>query len=323
MRNPDLRFTLFFTVVLAAGAACLPNPADALESDLPMYLRDRGTGLSTSMFGTYIREGELLVYPFFEYYLDDDMEYKPAEFGYGLDQDLRGKYRAYEGLIFVGYGLADWLALELEAAVISATLEKSSGDPSAAPNEIKESGLGDVEGQLRLRWMREHDRRPELFSYFETVAPLQKDKVLIGTQDWEFKAGIGLIKGFSWGTMTIRVAGEYSIEESKSELGEYAVEYLKRLSPAWRVYLGVEGAQDEVELIPVVQWHITDSIFLNLNNAFGITSKATDWAPEIGIMCSFPVHNQEGQGRTLRKRYRARKLRTGIMDRLDRGATCP
>ena len=37
--------------------------------------------------------------------------------------------------------------------------------------------------------------------------------------------------------------------------GEYAVEYLKRISRAFRVYLGIEGNQDEVEFITEVQWH--------------------------------------------------------------------
>jgi hypothetical protein len=144
-----------------------------------------------------------------------------------------------------------------------------------------------VEGQLRARWTRETERRPEVFSYFEVVAPLQKDKVLIGTRDWELKLATGLVKGFSWGTMTLRASLEYSREESKLELGEYAVEYLKRLSPRWRLYLGVEGVQDEVEMITEVQWHLTDSMFLKVNNAFGVTSKATDWAPEIGIVFAF------------------------------------
>ena len=74
------------------------------------------------MFGTYVRRGELLVYPFFEYYRDRNLEYKPVQLGYGLDQDFRGKYRASEGLLFTAYGLTDWLAVELEAAVIKATL---------------------------------------------------------------------------------------------------------------------------------------------------------------------------------------------------------
>jgi len=283
----DSRFALLLAFGLIVGMASVPSAAHAQESDLPPYLRDRGTGLPTSQFGTYIRKGELLVYPFFEYYRDNDAEYKPSELGYHVDQDFRGKYRASEGLLFLGYGLTDWLAVELEAAVIDATLETSPDDHSGIPARIHESGLGDVEGQLRARWARESERRPEVFSYFEAVAPLQKDKVLIGTADWELKLATGLVKGFSWGTMTLRASLEYSREESKLELGEYAVEYLKRLSPRWRLYLGVEGVQDEVEMITEVQWHLTDSMFLKVNNAFGVTSKATDWAPEIGIVFAF------------------------------------
>jgi len=289
MRNTTSKIRHFFIIVLTIGIVVFPDLANAQEEDLPVYLRDRGTGVPSSMFGTYVRPGELLVYPFFEYYRDDDMEYEPAELGYGLEEDFRGKFRGYEGLIFLGYGLTDWLAVEFEAAVMKARLETSADDPSGIPDKIEESGLGDVEGQFRLRWMKENERRPELFSYFETVFPLQKKKKLIGTPDWEFKLGTGVTKGFSWGTLTLRTAGEYSMEESKMELGEYAVEYLKRLSPAWRVYLGVEGSEDEVELITEAQWHITDSIFIKLNNAFGITSKATDWAPEVGIMFAFPL----------------------------------
>ncbi len=263
--------------------------APAQESDLPTYLRDRGSGVSTSQFGTYVRKGELLVYPFFEYYRDADAEYKPSEFGFGLDQDFRGKYRASEGLLFLAYGLTDWLAIEVEAAVIDATLETSPDDPSGIPDRIHESGLGDIEGQLRARWSRETERRPELFSYFEAVAPSQRDKLLIGTPEWEMKLGAGLAKGFSWGTVTVRAAAEYARDEGerKLEFGEYALEYLKRLSPRWRVYLGVEGEQDEVSLIPEAQWHVTDSIFIRFNSAFGLTSKATDWAPEVGVVFAF------------------------------------
>ncbi len=86
--------------------------------------------------------------------------------------------------------------------------------------------------------------------------------------------------------MTFRAAFEYSKAEEKFETGEVALEYLKRLSDKWRIYLGVEGAQDEVELITEAQLHLSERVFLKLNNAFGLTSKATDWAPEIGIMIS-------------------------------------
>ena len=284
------RPTLLFLLAICVGVAVLPMAANsAEEKELPVYLKDRGTGIPTSMFGTYIRKGELLVYPFFEYYLDNDYEYKPEELGYALDEDFRGKYRATEGLLFLGYGITDWLAVEIEAAVIEASLEKSSDDPSETPAKIEESGTGDVEGQLRARFLRENEGRPEIFGYFEAVSPQQKDKVLIGTPDWEFKYGMGAIKGFSWGTLTARVAVEYSMEESKGEFGEYAVEYLKRFSRTWRVYLGVEGSQDEVELIPEAQLHFSDSIYLKLNSAFGLTSKATDWAPEVGVVFSFSL----------------------------------
>lgn len=249
--------------------------------------RDRGPGIPTSMFGTYIEPRELIVYPFFEYYRDSDAEYSPAELGFGLDEDFRGRYRAREGLLFLGYGISDRLAVELEAAVISATLDKSPADPSNMPTRISESGLGDVEGQLRWRWRRETERRPELFSYFETVFPLQKKKRLIGTQFWEFKLGTGVVRGFRWGTMTVRAAVAYEGEDRKPAVGEYAVEYLKRLSPALRLFAAVEGSEDEVEFITEAQWFLLPNIVLKLNNAIGVTSKATDWAPEIGLLFSF------------------------------------
>lgn len=281
----------YVPLFLCAGIVLVPNRAFAQSDTSAAYLRDRGTGLPSSMFGTYVRRGELLIYPFFEYYRDRNMEYKPAELGYGLDQDFRGKYRASEGLLWIGYGLTDWLAVELEAAVITATLYTAPDDTSAAPPRIRASGMGDVEGQVRARWIRENERRPELFSYFEAVAPVQTKKLLIATPDWELKVGIGLTRGFGWGTLTLRAEAEYPLEEATLELGEIAVDYLKRLSPAWRVYLGVEGTQDEFELITEAQWHIARGVFMKLNNAFGITSKATDWAPEVGIMLSVPLHD--------------------------------
>jgi hypothetical protein len=291
MRVPIARVTPLLAFVLTIGVAVLPNPAEAKDNSLPRHLKDRGTGVPTSMFGTYIRKGQLLVYPFFEYSSDKNWEYIPARFGFGLNQDFRGKYRASKGQIFIGYGFTNWLALEFEAAFISATFEKSPSDPSATPTKIEESGFGDIEGQLRLRWMRESVHRPEIFSYVEITAPSQRDKLLIGDQNWDFKPGIGLVKGFSWGTVTLRTTIEYTREDSSLNLGETAVEYFKRLSPSWRVYLGVEGgeggAPDEWDLISGAQWRITNFVFLKLDNALGITSKATDWAPEIGMVFSF------------------------------------
>jgi hypothetical protein len=278
--------------VLAACFSCFAalSPATAVaQEELPVYLRDRGTGVPSSMFGTYIRRGELVVYPFYEYYHDSNLEYEPADFGYELTQELRAEYQAHEGLLFLGLGLTDWLILEVEAAVIDARLTKAENDTSAMPDELHESGLGDVESQLRWRWFQENEGRPELFSYFETTFPLQKNKVLIGTQDWEFKLGVGAIKGFSWGTLTLRTAVAYDGAENKTEFGEYALEYLKRVSRQLRVVALIEGEEDEVELITEAQIHVSPRVFFKLNTGIGLTSKATDFAPEVGVMFWFPL----------------------------------
>ncbi len=256
------------------------------ERNLPYYLQDRGTGIPVSMFGTFVRPGQLLFYSFFEYYHDRDAEYAPDEFGFAETNDYFGNFIGREWLVWVGYGITDRLAVEFETAYLTnATLDKDPDDPSGMPTKIHESGLGDVEGQIRWRWTTEDEKRPEIFSYYETVFPLQKNKQIIGTSIWEFKLGTGLIKGFRWGTVVARVAVEYSDEGL--EPGEFGVEYLKRISPGLRLFAGVEGAQDEWELITEVQWHVSPRVFVKFNNAFGVTAKATDWAPEIGVMFSF------------------------------------
>ncbi len=168
------------------------------DSNLPVYLRDRGEGVPTSLFGTYVRNRELLVYAFYEYTINKDTEYKPSELGYMGEMDYRGKRTESEGLIFLSYGISENWALEIESAIYGQTTQhKAANDPSLLPQELTESGLGDTQAEIRWRWTKETERRPELFSYFETVFPLQKDKVLIGTQELELILGFGLIKGWS------------------------------------------------------------------------------------------------------------------------------
>lgn len=282
MKNP-----IIISFFLVGCIFSHPDNANGQIKDVPEFLRDRGTGIPTSMFSTFINKGEFIIYPFYEYYYDHNMEYKPEELGYGLDLDLRGKYRAHEGLIFLGYGITERVAVELEAAVISARLYKSEEDPSAMPAMLKESGLGDVEGQLRYRWAHETIRRPEFFSYFEIVFPLQENKKLIGTQNWEFKLGSGLVKGFHFGTLTARVAVEYDTGEEKLDIGEYALEYMKMITNKFRFSFIVEGSQDEASIISDLQFHFNDNMFIRINNGFGFTSKATDYSPELGILFHF------------------------------------
>ena len=132
----------------AALVAALMSPLASSAQDVPPHLRDRGPGVATSMFGTYVRDGELLVYPFFEWYSDSNLEYKPNEFGFAGDTDYRGKYRASEGLLFLGYGITRNLAIELEAAVITAELREVA---------VRYVGhAGDVQG-VRARRRRRAD----------------------------------------------------------------------------------------------------------------------------------------------------------------------
>ena len=252
--------------------------------------QERGTGVPTSRFGMYVTRGELLVNPFFAYATDHNREYQPVQLGYGLAQDYRGRFHSTEGLLFLAYGVTDWLALELEASRIHATLNKAPDDTSATPSRIEESGLGDVEGQVRMRLMRESHGRPELFGFLEVTIPSQTGKVLIGNPDWDVRPGFGVIRAFPWGTMTTRITVEYNHDDRLWDLGEFSIEYLKSLSPSWRLNLAFEGgetgAMDEWDLVAGVRWRIRDRFFLKLDNAIGLMPKSTDWAPELGVVWS-------------------------------------
>lgn len=273
---------------LLGALAILPSILASQGQQLPPYLRDRGTGVRMSMLGTYVRKGELLVYPFFEWYADHNLEYKPAELGYGLNRDYRGRFRASEGILFFAYGISQDVAVEFESAVITAELRKSAADSATVPTRFRESGLGDVEGQIRWRVQHENEHRPEIYTFFETVLPLQRTKHIIGTQDWEFSAGFGLTRGFSWGTMTFRASAEYAREARQIDAGEYAIEYMRQLSPSWRIITAIEGSQvDEISWLAEVQWRFARHAIIKLNNGWGFMPNATDIAPEVGVMFNF------------------------------------
>jgi hypothetical protein len=127
---------------------------------------------------------------------------------------------------------------------------------------------------------------PEFFSFVETVFPTGKDNSLIGTSQWEMKFSTGLIKGFEWGTITPRVGIEYAAGDGSFGFS-YSFDYLKKLSDPLRLVAVLEGFEDEVSLMTEIQWHVGRSLVLKANTAFGVTSKAVDFAPEIGMMFRF------------------------------------
>src|SRR5262249_12489976 len=146
----------------------------------------------------------------------------------------------HEALVFLAHGLAPDLEIEGESALwTTATQEKSPLDPSPMPSRLRESGLGDTEGQLRWRILREGPRRPELFSLLEVVLPLQRDRKLIGTQGWELSPGLGLIRGGRFGTWTARVTASWTPDDGTFELGETSLEWSKRVAPLLKAVAAV------------------------------------------------------------------------------------
>jgi hypothetical protein len=275
---------LVTTALLSPSAQEEKKPVTPGET--PYYLEDRGTGLPTSLFGSYIKEKELLVYLFYEFTYDHNTDYNPKDLGFALDQDFQGRTRTHEELIFVGYGITDWLAVEMETAYIQGEIDKDPSDTSTMPQHFRQTGF-DLETQVRARFLKETETAPELYGFFETDYPINHKKTLITPKDWIFGLGVGAIKGFSWGTIAVRFQVEYSREDGKLKDDEYEIEYLKKLSDQFKILIGIEGVRSDVELVLELQWYLSPHVYLKFNTGIGLTPGADDWAPELGIMISF------------------------------------
>jgi hypothetical protein len=273
----------------AAAAAGLVVAAAANAQ----FTADREAGgIPTSLLGTYIRPGELIVYPFFEYTRHDHFEYSPSELGVhgpGEGDEFAGKTVEREWLLFLAYGFSDSLALEFESALHSSLeFTRAPDDRTGTPERLKESGLGDTEVNLRWRALPETARRPQVTVFVKTVFPLQKDQRLLGSRDWEIESGAMLVKGFSFGTLAVRGSLGTSSGEHRLDLAEWGIDYVKRLSDRWRFAASLEGEQtDEVSLIGELQYALARNAVLKLNLGVGITEKAPRVAPEIGVLFRF------------------------------------
>lgn len=278
---------------LWALALTLPFTSVSAQEPQPDYLLDRGAGVPTSQFGTYIEDGQFIVYPFLEYDKNSNEEYSPMELGFPRpgfvgEEEFFGKASQREAVLFLGYGISEAIAVEFEAELYaSATLDKSPNDTSPVPPRLKESGFAGAEAQVRWLWREETPERRAMYSFLEVEFPFQDKKVLIGAQDVEVAVGTGFIRRYSWGTLNGRVSLAYDGAEHKLELGEYALEYLKRVNDRWRVVATLEGEDDEISLIGEGQLTLRPGIILKLNSGFGVTKKASDFAPEVGVMFTF------------------------------------
>lgn len=165
----------FACTTFACAVIVILVPALVLAQTPPQdFLRDRGSGVTTSLFGTYVRGGEFLVYPFYEYAKASNAEYHGSELGFIGDIDYLGKSEVHEAILFLAYGLTDDLALELEGELyVHQSLTKAPEDTTTGmPPRIKESGLGDVEAQIRWRFARETETRSEFYTNLEVTFPL-------------------------------------------------------------------------------------------------------------------------------------------------------
>jgi hypothetical protein len=277
--------------VIRAIARCAVISA-TLTTPMSSQSADRGPGIRTSMVETYVAKHQFLVFPFVAHTRDRNFEYQPAQFGYGLEEDFRGRFWSTEAQLFVAYGVNDWLALELETSDTQAHFEKSPSDPSATPARINESGIADLSGQLHLRLARERAGRPEIVASVEVLPPSHGNRVLIGDAEWNVKGVVGASRSYRWGTLTFRSTIEYNRGDTHWDLGETSLEYLRQVSRVWRLFFAIEGgeggAPDDWALVSAAGWRLGDQIYLKFANAIGLFSKSTDWEPQVGVMVAIP-----------------------------------
>ncbi len=119
-----------YLLVSVLGLLALPASAsDADEGTIPQ-LQDRGPGVPTSLFGTYIESGQWILYPFYEYYRNKDEEYEPRELGYPSPgfagkEEYFGKFTQHEGVLFWATASAIHWRLNLKPSSIRLQLWKN------------------------------------------------------------------------------------------------------------------------------------------------------------------------------------------------------
>jgi hypothetical protein len=274
--------------LLALGAGSLAAQQDSVQ----LSLRDRGPGIRTSEFQTYIQRGQFFIIPSASYMKDHNFEYNPIDWGFGQQADLRGTFHGSSGQLFLAYGVNDWLALEVEGSYLDAQFERSPQDTTATPQQINESGFGDFAVQARLRFVKEKRSRPEIWGSLEFIPAANQDKVLIGDKQSDLKGEIGFTRGYQFGTMTFKTTIEYNHGDHHWDLGETSIEYLRQLSLNWRLMAAVEGgeggAPDEFVFVTSFQARLARRAVLNFGNSFGLMSKSTDLEPYIGVRLELP-----------------------------------
>ena len=276
-------------LLIGLGAAPLAAQQDTLQPPL----RDRGPGVRTSEFQTYIQRGQLFVIPSASYVKDHNLEYSSLNEGSGIGQqnDLTGSFHSGSAQLLLAYGVTEWLAFEVEASYLDAHFDRSPQDTTGT-QPINESGLGDFAVQARMRFLRERGSRPEIWGSLEFIPAANQDKLLIGDAPSDLKGEIGFTRGYQFGTMTFKTTIEWNHVDQHWDLGETSIEYLRRLSTNWRLMAALEGgetgAPDEFVFVTSLQWRASRHAVVGLANSFGFMEKSTDWEPQVGIRFELP-----------------------------------
>ena len=207
------------------------------------------------------------------------------------ETDFLGKYESSGGILFLGYGISESVALGLKVTGGTTKLTKASGDLSAMPAEMKESGIDKIEPELTWRFLSESVNRPELYAFVSAQIPHNRDNNLVGTQDWVVLPGIGLNRGFSWATLSARMNFEYdAASESTIDFGKWTVLGQRRFSDAWWLSAGLEGQVgggnnfDEAWQNTTVMWSATPHVAVRFDSRIGLTEQTKGWTGEIGIV---------------------------------------
>jgi len=248
---------------------------------------DTGPGIPISRRGTYVQEGEWLLIPSLGYSDDEDFEYNSGELGFTPAVDeLKGHYRASEAALLFAYGVSERLVVEFGAEGLQARLQTAENDPSNAPAEVQQSGLGDVKIRADWRWLTESGRRPEVVPYAQVRVPHDRNELLTGTPDWLMNAGFSTSRRFDWGTTTLRVGVEFDLASaSVTDWGEVALEYQKHITPGVTVLGSLQMLEgDEGSFIAQVEWQASRNCAVQFSSGFALTSHAIDWAPEVSFV---------------------------------------
>jgi hypothetical protein len=282
------RFKLASLCLAMLGVVETKKPAVA-EELAGNLLRDRDNGATTSLLGSFVRKGEWMAYTFYEFERDSTAGYTGEDLGFEGDEEYVGQSTEHQAIMLLAWGVTPDLAIEFEAAFYQrATLERDPDDDTTGmPDRFSESRYGALEAQLHWRIATETEHRPEFFANLEVGPPDAGDMVLLGNSDWEAEAGLGAIKALPWGTMAVRASVAYDAGDGEIEMGEYAIEYCRRLTPSCRIAAALIGEPDELSLLSEVQWRFRENAFTRINVALGVTDEAPDFGGQFGAVFSF------------------------------------